>query len=100
MDLLFFNGTRSCVGTRLAFSTVPIYQKYNKDLYLNLIGTYMDISTMEATRVTYQNSQAKNSSNPNTLGGTTLSMAVQPVMRQVVVKKKGIYFGVAIVGRN
>lgn len=69
MDLLCFHGTRSCVWTKdgFFFLTALVHQKCNIDLYLNLIGTYLDISPMEAT-VTEFLARGLGSPSPNTLG--------------------------------
>lgn len=51
MDLLCFPGTSCLIRTKdeFIFLTALVHQKCNIDLYVNLIGTYRDISPMEAT---------------------------------------------------
>lgn len=62
-------GQEAVYGQKMSFFflTALVHQKCNIDLYLNLIGTYLDISPMEAT-ITEFLARGPDSPSPNTVG--------------------------------
>lgn len=98
MDLLCFHGTRCCVWTKdeLFFLTTLVHQKCNIDLYVNHIGTYRGHFSHGSH--CHQNSWLEGRVPPAQHSG--LNCTLPAMYQQVVVKQKGMYFSVAIAGRN